>query len=578
MKNENLFNKKNVESVFEGLKVVNGKTTNQKCIIVGVSEKKPKEALSPDDLVPQEIGGLPTDVLEVPQMFAFSDCSQGDNLLSPNNTSQYGCLSHCYDVDGNPYSCPAGGSSIGPSNHFSAGTLGYFALNSENRVLGITNNHVLGPKAYDPSLENPIEYYVSISDSQKFIFSKDNVSFSEDSPTFDGEKFPLLEAGRKYIFQSNDLQNSYFLLTYSDNLSGENSPSDIYTNVTIKDKENNILYKNGKEFNNSGRTEAYIKNNEILELIIPNEYGKNFKKLFYGSWSYNGLNNELQIVFFGKPYCLTDDKNNSAEIEYFDGVLNAEYTKTTKQTCNSPSNIDANPTYNYKQNEIGRMESPQPIYFYHPANDGANNHGKHPVNTIDAALIRFDKNHRPSFSMLGNNITFPPLGEAKAGEHVFKSGRTTGATPSKNISSTALPKIVSTRWSGFVYYCSSLHRTKEGLVKSVGSKQHAALFSDCLYYYGEEEWFTDSGDSGSVVLSKDSNGVKKMVGLHFAGFTQAYEQDSKRIVRSHGLSCKMSNVFANFNLKNWNGSHLVSSNDLINNKINICGQWFYPKV
>ena len=69
-----------------------------------------------------------------------------------------------------------------------------------------------------------------------------------------------------------------------------------------------------------------------------------------------------------------------------------------------------------------------------------------------------------------------------------------------------------------------------------------------------------------------------MVGLHFAGFTQAYEQDSKRIVRSHGLSCKMSNVFANFNLKNWNGSHLVSSNDLINNKINICGQWFYPKV
>lgn len=578
MKNENLFNKKNVESTFEGFKVVNGTTTNQKCIIVGVSEKKPKEALSSEDLVPKEIDGLPTDVLEVPQMFAFSGCSRGDNLISPNNSSQYGCLSHCYDADGNPYSCPSGGASIGPSNHFSAGTLGYFALNSENRVLGITNNHVLGPAAYDPSLETPIKYYVSALDSKKFIFSKDNRTFSEASPAFDGDVFPFLESGRKYIFQSNDLRDSYFLLTYSNNLSGKNSSSNIYTSVTIKDKENNILYKNGKEVNNSGRTEAYIKNNEILELIIPGEYGENFKKLFYGSWSHDGSNNELKIVFFGKPYCLTDNKDRDAENEYFDGVLNSEYTTIAKPQCNSPSNIDANPTYDYKQNEIGSLDNSQPIYFYHPANNAPKNHGEHPVNTIDAALIRFAKHHHPSFNMLGNNIAFPPVGEPKVGEHVFKSGRTTGSTPSNNISSSAQPKIMSTNWTGFVYYCSSLHRTNQGLVKSVGSRQHAALFSDCIYYYGEEEWFTDSGDSGSAVISKNSDGGVKMIGLHFAGFTQAYNEGSERIVRSHGLSCKMSNIFSNFKLNNWNGSHLVSSSELINNKINICGRWFYPKV
>ena len=59
----------------------------------------------------------------------------------------------------------------------------------------------------------------------------------------------------------------------------------------------------------------------------------------------------------------------------------------------------------------------------------------------------------------------------------------------------------------------------------VQSDQHAALFEDCIYYYGEDAWFSDAGDSGSAIIMND-DGEDKIIGIHFGGFTQAKMVDT----------------------------------------------------
>lgn len=66
-KNENkkfLFKKDGVKSVGIGYKIVDGKVTDELCMIVGVKEKKPFSKRS-RNMVPQSVDGIPTDVVEV---------------------------------------------------------------------------------------------------------------------------------------------------------------------------------------------------------------------------------------------------------------------------------------------------------------------------------------------------------------------------------------------------------------------------------------------------------------------------------------------------------------------------------
>jgi hypothetical protein len=60
-----LLEKKNVIGVGIGKKIVGGKQTDQECITVMVSQKVPLQALSQEDLVPREIEGVVTDVVDV---------------------------------------------------------------------------------------------------------------------------------------------------------------------------------------------------------------------------------------------------------------------------------------------------------------------------------------------------------------------------------------------------------------------------------------------------------------------------------------------------------------------------------
>lgn len=62
---ENLLSYPNVVAVAEGYKMKDGKPTNQKCLVVYVDKKVAKGKLKKDEIIPDEIDGIPLDVVEV---------------------------------------------------------------------------------------------------------------------------------------------------------------------------------------------------------------------------------------------------------------------------------------------------------------------------------------------------------------------------------------------------------------------------------------------------------------------------------------------------------------------------------
>ncbi|MGD0624531.1 MAG: hypothetical protein ABSB32_07395 [Thermodesulfobacteriota bacterium] len=68
-----LLQKKNVVGVGIGKKIVEGKQTDQDCITVMVNQKVSPQALSKEDVIPSEIEGILTDVVQVGTLRAFAE-------------------------------------------------------------------------------------------------------------------------------------------------------------------------------------------------------------------------------------------------------------------------------------------------------------------------------------------------------------------------------------------------------------------------------------------------------------------------------------------------------------------------
>ncbi len=116
-----------VIGVGQGYKEIGGVTTDQNAILVLVKRKMPLEQLQKHELVPQQVGGIVTDVIEVGDMKAYS----------VGNTS---VNSQSYTERMRP---SAPGVSIG---HYltTAGTFGavVYDINNEQPLI-LSNNHVL---------------------------------------------------------------------------------------------------------------------------------------------------------------------------------------------------------------------------------------------------------------------------------------------------------------------------------------------------------------------------------------------------------------------------------------------------
>ena len=66
-----LLTKRNVVGVGVGLRQEGGARTDTVALVVMVSRKVPRAQLSPDDLLPSEIDGVPVDVQEVGELRAL---------------------------------------------------------------------------------------------------------------------------------------------------------------------------------------------------------------------------------------------------------------------------------------------------------------------------------------------------------------------------------------------------------------------------------------------------------------------------------------------------------------------------
>jgi hypothetical protein len=114
-----LMKKKNVVAVGIGYKIRNGVQTNEVCVIVSVTKKVSPEALRAKDLIPKDLDGVSTDVIQTGVIKA----------LSVDHAKRYR---------------PApGGVSIG-HKAITAGTLGCYVTSGETgeRMI-LSNNHVL---------------------------------------------------------------------------------------------------------------------------------------------------------------------------------------------------------------------------------------------------------------------------------------------------------------------------------------------------------------------------------------------------------------------------------------------------
>ncbi|TET11123.1 MAG: hypothetical protein E3J86_03740 [Candidatus Thorarchaeota archaeon] len=66
-----LMKKSGVVGVAIGYKHIDGRETNQICIVCYVVEKKTEEDLETRDIIPEEIEGVPIDVVETGRIQAF---------------------------------------------------------------------------------------------------------------------------------------------------------------------------------------------------------------------------------------------------------------------------------------------------------------------------------------------------------------------------------------------------------------------------------------------------------------------------------------------------------------------------
>jgi hypothetical protein len=200
-----IFEKANVVGVGVGFKESRAKRTEQLSMVVLVKQKLPTGQLRPEDLVPPEIEGVPTDVREVGELWVQQDRR---GLWRP----------------------APGGVSIG---HFAitAGTLGTLVRDRKSgELLILSNNHVLansndaqiGDSILQPGPvdianflhQDPNDPQFRIATLERFV----SISFSTDVPTCD--------LARAVADVSNALAralgSTHRLLAYQQNLAAMN--------------------------------------------------------------------------------------------------------------------------------------------------------------------------------------------------------------------------------------------------------------------------------------------------------------------------------------------------------------------
>jgi hypothetical protein len=185
-----------VHAVAVGPKRVNDRPTGEPSVMVFVARKLPLSELAPGDVVPAEIDGVKTDVVEmaVPRLHAPTDTSRPRPVLGGVATQAKGALEY--------------------------GTLGCFALtqDAQPKVVAITCQHVVAPlRAANPSdvvattVGNPGSY---------------TITFALDGPNAAGS---LIIVKMGSVIDAFTAYNAYWTVTASD--TAETIASNVMTAV-----------------------------------------------------------------------------------------------------------------------------------------------------------------------------------------------------------------------------------------------------------------------------------------------------------------------------------------------------------
>jgi len=160
MKKKNLLAKRNVVSIGMGEKFTKGLSTGKTAYVVGVTKKLPIAQLKKKDLIPSNVEGMPTDVIEVGEI----------KLLADDPTDKF-------------RPCPAG-VSVG-HYQITAGTLGAWVKKDSHWHI-LSNNHVLAnvnqAKIGDPILQpghadggsNPVDAIATLKEFVPISMTGDN--------------------------------------------------------------------------------------------------------------------------------------------------------------------------------------------------------------------------------------------------------------------------------------------------------------------------------------------------------------------------------------------------------------------
>jgi hypothetical protein len=133
----------NVHSVGVGGRERNGRPTGEVVLKVFVSSKKSSAALPPDQMIPPEFEGVPTDVVEAP-------APQHDLLhLIPGFR-----FSDSFSEDTTKYRPVIGGSQIKSAHNIGNGTLGFLAkVSGDDRIMAVSCFHVFFNDAHGPEAD-----------------------------------------------------------------------------------------------------------------------------------------------------------------------------------------------------------------------------------------------------------------------------------------------------------------------------------------------------------------------------------------------------------------------------------------
>lgn len=149
---------RNVHAVGIGRKITEGKNKGARCVRVYVVQKLPLSLLSPRDVIPESIDGVPTDVIESAPPFVFAAKKTTRKRSQPTSVKSTACSENRRKKQ-RPV---IGGISAGHRD-ITAGTLGCFCRSTNptddsTQLFALSNNHVfanvnqalLGDPLYQP--------------------------------------------------------------------------------------------------------------------------------------------------------------------------------------------------------------------------------------------------------------------------------------------------------------------------------------------------------------------------------------------------------------------------------------------